>query len=308
MKEYKLFIDGEWVDSRSGAQDKVLSPATGEVVALIADGNEEDAQIALESREKSTRFLKKVPARKRAELVRALATEIRANTDRLAELLVKEQGKLFRVAQMEVGATANFMEYAADWARQMDGDIAQSDNEDEHIWIHKIPRGVVTAITAWNFPLALAGRKIGPALVAGNTIVVKPTSETPLATLEICDLANKVGIPKGVLNVLTGPGRTLGDALCRNPITRMVTMTGSTPAGQAIIKATADNMAHCQLELGGKAPFIVLEDADVEKTGLRRCIRVLITVVRFVLVTSVCMFRSLFTTVLWKSSCQWLRR
>ncbi len=146
----------------------------------------------------------------------------------------------------------------------MDGDIVCSDNEDEHIWIHKIPRGVVVAITTWNFSLALAGRKIGPALVAGNSLVLKPTTETPLATLELGNIATKVGIPNGVLNIVTGSGRSLGDALVRNPITKMVSMTGSTPAGQAIVKATADNLAHVQLELGGKAPFIVCEDADLE--------------------------------------------
>ena len=128
-------------------------------------------------------------------------------------------------------------------------------------WIQKIPRGVVVAITAWNFPLALAGRKLGPALVAGNTLVIKPTSETPLATIELGNLAKKAGIPKGVINILTGPGRAMGNALVESPITKMVTMTGSTPVGQQIARKAADNLTHVQLELGGKAPFIVFEDA-----------------------------------------------
>lgn len=267
MKEYKLFINGEWVDSKSGKTDDVLSPSTGKVVATIQDGNEEDAQIALEAAEKAQVAWKKVPARKRAELMRAFCGEVQKNREELARLLTSEQGKLLTVARFEVDVFCSFVEYACDWARQMDGDIVQSDNENEHIWIHKIPRGVVVGITAWNFPLALAGRKIGPALVAGNTMVLKPTSETPLATLELADLAKKAGIPDGVLNIVTGPGRTMGDALCRNPITKMVTMTGSTPAGQAILKAASENMAHCQLELGGKAPFIVLEDADLEQAA-----------------------------------------
>ena len=122
----------------------------------------------------------------------------------------------------------------------------------------------MVAITAWNFPLALAARKLGPALIAGNTVVLKPTTETPLATLELAELAKKAGIPDGVLNIVTGGGRTMGEALCKNTITKMVTMTGSTPAGQEIIKATAENMAHVQLELGGKAPFIVMADANLE--------------------------------------------
>jgi lactaldehyde dehydrogenase/glycolaldehyde dehydrogenase len=267
MKKYRLFINGAWADAHSGRVDEVLSPSTGEVIGTIQDGDTTDAQIALEAAELAQAKWKKVPARKRAELLRAFTAEIRENREELARLLTAEQGKLLTVARFEVDVCCSFIEYACDWARQMDGDIVQSDNEDEHIWIHKIPRGVVVGITAWNFPLALAGRKIGPALVAGNTMVLKPTSETPLATLELAELAKNAGIPDGVLNIVTGPGRTLGDALCRHPITRMVTMTGSTPAGQAIIRATADNMAHCQLELGGKAPFIVLADADLEQAA-----------------------------------------
>jgi lactaldehyde dehydrogenase/glycolaldehyde dehydrogenase len=187
-----------------------------------------------------------------------------SNRDYLAEIICKEQGKLFRVAQFEVDVVCSFIEYACDWARIFEGDIIQSDNENEHIWIHKIPRGVVVAITAWNYPLALAGRKIGPALVTGNTLVLKPTTETPLATMELGYLAKKAGIPDGVLNIVTGPGRTLGSALVKNPITKMVTMTGSTPTGQQICRDAAENMAHVQLELGGKAPCIVFEDADID--------------------------------------------
>ena len=261
---HKLFINGQWVDSSSGEVDQVLNPSTGEPIATIQSGNEADAQTALEAADKAFPAWRATPPRKRAEILQKFVAEIKANSERLAELIVREQGKLLKVARGEVAVTCSFIEYACEWARSMDGDIVKSDNPDEHIWIHKNPRGVVVAITAWNFPLALAGRKIGPALVAGNTLVIKPTSETPLATLELAELAKKAGIPDGVLNIITGPGRTMGDTLCRNPITKMVSMTGSTPAGQAIIKATADNMAHCQLELGGKAPFIVLDDANID--------------------------------------------
>ncbi|MFW2479208.1 MAG: aldehyde dehydrogenase [Lentimonas sp.] len=264
IPNYKLFINGQWLETLSGETDNVLSPSTNEVIATIANGNEADAQVALEAAEKAQPAWRALPPRKRAEILRGFVAQIKANSERLAKLLVREQGKLLKVARMEVAVTCSFIEYACEWSRSMDGDIVKSDNPDEHIWIHKNPRGVVVAITAWNFPLALAGRKIGPALVAGNTIVVKPTSETPLATLELAELAKKAGLPDGVLNIVTGPGRTMGDALCRNPITKMISMTGSTPAGQAIIKAASDNMAHCQLELGGKAPFIVLEDADID--------------------------------------------
>lgn len=262
---YDQFINGTWTPTASGKHCEVLSPTNGEVVGLVSDGDTADAQKALEAARDAQVAWAKVPARQRAETLTRFTAAIRANADRLAELLVREQGKLLRVARMEVEVTCTFIEYACEWARRMEGDIVPSDQADEHIWIHRIPRGVVVAITAWNFPLALAGRKIGPALVAGNTMVLKPTTETPLATLELATLAKEAGLPDGVLNIVTGPGRTLGDALVRNPITRMVTMTGSTPAGQAIIQATADNMAHVQLELGGKAPFIVLPDADLDQ-------------------------------------------
>ncbi|MEM6641822.1 MAG: aldehyde dehydrogenase [Bacteroidota bacterium] len=264
-KAYDLFINGQWVPASSGERAPILSPIDESEVGTTAMGVEADANAALEAAEAAQKEWKKWPARKRAELLRKFAAEIRANKPKLAELLTTEQGKIISLAEIEVEVTATFIEYACDWARHFEGDILQSDNEKEHIYIHKIPRGVVVAITAWNFPLALAGRKIGPALVAGNTMVVKPTQETPLATLELGDIANKVGIPKGVLNIVTGPGRTLGEALVKNDITKMVTMTGSTPAGQSIWKTASENLTHVQLELGGKAPAIVFADADIDE-------------------------------------------
>jgi lactaldehyde dehydrogenase/glycolaldehyde dehydrogenase len=265
VKKYKLYINGEWTDSKSGVTANVLNPSNEQVVGIVQDGNEEDADIALKAAEKAQKKWKKLPAKKRADLMYAFTKEIKANRDRLAKIITEEQGKLFKVAQFEVDVTCTFIEYACEWARHIEGDIIPSDNPNEQIWIQKIPRGVVAAITAWNFPLALAGRKIGPALVTGNAIVVKPTTETPISTLELGPLAKKAGIPDGVLNIITGPGRTMGNALVANPITKMVTMTGSTPAGQSIARTAAENLVHVQLELGGKAPCIVFEDADLEQ-------------------------------------------
>lgn len=264
VKEYQLFINGEWKTSTSGETIDIVSPSTEEVIATVQNGTPEEAIEALEAADKAQKEWKKLPARTRAEYLYALADEIDANADMLAELLVNEQGKLLKVAKMEVAVTGSFIRYAAEGARRIEGDIIPSDNPNEQIWIQKVPRGVVVAITAWNFPLALAGRKLGPALVAGNSIVIKPTSETPLATLELGHLANKVGIPKGVINILTGPGRAMGNALVESPITKMITMTGSTPVGQSIARAAAQNLTHVQLELGGKAPFIVFADADID--------------------------------------------
>ncbi len=262
--DYKLYINGEWVNSVAGQTANVLNPSTEEIVGTVQNGNGEDAHIALKAAEAASKAWAATPARRRAEIMYAFTAEIKANRERLAKLLCQEQGKLFKVAQFEVDVTISFIEYACEWARHIEGDIVQSDNADEHIWIHKIPRGVVVGITAWNFPLALAGRKIGPALVAGNTMVLKPTTETPLATLELGPLAKKAGLPDGVLNIVTGPGRVLGTALVKSPITKMITMTGSTPAGQQIFRDAAENMAHVQLELGGKAPCIVFDDANLD--------------------------------------------
>ena len=264
IKEYRLFIDGEWRASASGETIDIISPSTERVIGKVQNGTPEEAVEALEAADRAQKQWKKLPARTRAEFLYLLADEIDKNSNRLAELLVSEQGKLLRVAEMEVAVTASFIRYAAEGARRIEGDIIPSDNPNEQIWVQKIPRGVVVAITAWNFPLALAGRKLGPALVAGNTIVIKPTSETPLATLELGYLANKVGIPKGVINILTGPGSAMGNALVESPITKMVTMTGSTPVGQQIARNAANNLTHVQLELGGKAPFIAFADADID--------------------------------------------
>ena len=265
INNYKLYINGDWVDSATGQITEVLNPSTEGVVGTVQNGNEVDAKKALEAAHAAGKEWAATPARRRAELLYAFSNEIKANRDHLAGLLCKEQGKLFKVAKFEVDVISSFIEYACEWARHFEGDIVQSDNPNEHIWIHKIPRGVVVGITAWNFPLALAGRKIGPALVAGNTMVLKPTTETPLATLELGPLAKKAGIPDGVLNIVTGPGRVLGSALVKNPLTKMISMTGSTPAGQQIFRDAAENMAHVQLELGGKAPCIVFDDADLDE-------------------------------------------
>lgn len=264
MKNYKLFVGGKWVNSDSKGKDKIINPTDETVVGTVQNATAKDAISALKVAEKAQKDWRKVPARQRAELLKAFCKEIRKNAEKLAKLTTAEQGKLLKVARFEVEVTCTFIEYACEWARHIEGDIVPSDNPNEQIWINKVPRGVVVAITAWNFPLALAGRKIGPALVAGNTVVVKPTPEAPLATLELCNLAKKAGLPDGVLNMVTG-GVEVGKALVESPITKMVTMTGGTPTGQAIFRSAASNLTHLQLELGGKAPCIIFEDADLDQ-------------------------------------------
>lgn len=268
MSEYhfKLFIDGKWVASSTNQTENILSPTDESIVGSVHVGGIADAEKALKAAEVAQKKWRKVPAKKRADLLRKLAEEIRSNKDLLAPLLVREQGKLLSWGYGETEATSTFLEYACEWARHIEGDMVPSDNEGEQIWITKVPRGVVVAITAWNFPLALAARKLGPALIAGNTVVLKPTPDAPLASLMLCDMANTVGIPAGVINMVTG-GVDVGQFLVEHPITKMITMTGSTPTGQAIFRSAANTLAHVQLELGGKAPCIVFEDADLEEAA-----------------------------------------
>ena len=262
-KEYKLFINGQWVDAATNTTDQIINPTDESVVGIVQNAAVEDANAALEAAKNAQKAWRRLPARQRANLLRAFTAEIRKHSEDLAQLITKEQGKLLKVARFEVEVTCTFIEYACDWARQIEGDIVNSDNAGEQIWIHKVPKGVVVAITAWNFPLALAGRKLGPALITGNTVVLKPTPEAPLSTLELCNLAKSAGIPDGVINMITGDVEA-GKALVESPLTNMVTMTGGTPTGQAIARSAAQNLTHVQLELGGKAPCIIFEDADLD--------------------------------------------
>ncbi|MCU4675602.1 aldehyde dehydrogenase [Catenovulum sp. 2E275] len=259
------FINGEYVKSYAEGTIDILSPSTGEKIGEIPKGCAEDAQFALETANKAQKAWAKLTARTRQKILRNFAQKIREAKNVLAPMLVAEQGKLIAVAEMEVEVTATFIEYACDNALTIEGDILPSDNQDEKIYIHKVPRGVVVGITAWNFPLALAGRKIGPALITGNTMVLKPTQETPLATTELGRLAVEAGVPAGVLNIINGSGSVVGQALCESPITKMITMTGSTYAGKQIYKTSAEYMTPVMLELGGKAPMVVMDDADLDQ-------------------------------------------
>lgn len=265
IDHYQMYIDGQWVSAASKTKIEVENPTTEELIATVQEGGETEAQRALESAQAAQPAWAATPAVERGNLLAKFAAKISENRDRLAQLLVAEQGKVLPLAYGEVDVSADFINFAASGARRLEGDIYPSDNPDEHIWIHKVPYGVTVGILAWNFPLALACRKIGPALTAGNVMVVKPPPLTPLTVLELGKLATEAGLPKGVLNIVTGQGAELGAALVKNPITRLVTMTGSTRTGQEIFRSCADNLSAVRLELGGKAPFILMEDGDVDQ-------------------------------------------
>jgi lactaldehyde dehydrogenase/glycolaldehyde dehydrogenase len=260
----QMYIGGTWIKGSSSEVIEVENPANERTIATIPDGKPDDALAALEAARRAQPEWARTPAHERGRLVSALADAVRQNDGALARIVVAEQGKPLNQAMGEIGATEIFLRYASEMARRIEGDIFPSDSRNEEVWIRRVPYGVVVGLTAWNYPAALAARKMGPALVAGNTFVLKAHEFTPLSGLAIAALAEKVGFPPGVFNVVTGAGRTVGEALVTSPLSDLVTMTGSTRAGKEIYRAGADQIKVIRLELGGKAPFIVMDDADID--------------------------------------------
>jgi lactaldehyde dehydrogenase/glycolaldehyde dehydrogenase len=260
---YRHCIAGAWVEG-SGAIE-VENPATGEMVAVVPAGGEAEAAAALEAAARAQPAWAALPPIRRADHLRRLAALVERDAEALARLVTMEQGKPLAEARGEVAGTALYLTYAAEEARRLTGDILPSDEAQEQVWIQRVPHGVVVALTAWNYPLALTTRKLGPALVTGNTVVVKPHEGTPLSALHLAALAMEAGFPPGIFNVVTGTGTALGEALVRHPLTDLVTLTGSVRAGKAVFAAAASGLKVLRLELGGKAPFIVAEDADLDR-------------------------------------------
>lgn len=258
----QMFIDGRWT-APAGDGHTVENPADGLTIAVTPAGDATTACLALEAAHGAQRLWALRPAVERGQAVHALADAVRDHADLLARVVVAEQGKPVSQAKGEVGAAETFLRFAAEQARRIEGEILPSDSPDEEIHIRRLPHGVVVGLTAWNYPLALAARKLGPALVAGNAFILKAHEFTPLSGLALAALAEKVGLPQGLFNVVTGDGRTLGRALVDGA--DMVTMTGSTRAGREIYAAGAAKIKNLRLELGGKAPFIVMEDADIDR-------------------------------------------
>lgn len=258
-----MLVGGQWL-AGSGGRIEVDNPANEDIIATIPDATAEDAIAALEIARKAQPAWAALPAIKRGEAVTALARLIEARAEELARIITLEQGKPIGQARGEVGAVSMFLRHAAGRARAIEGDIITSDNPDEEIHVRRHPHGVVVALTAWNYPAALCARKLGPALVTGNTFVLLGHEITPLSGLFICALAKQAGIPDGVVNVVTGRGAVVGQAMVESPLSDLVTMTGSTRAGKQIYRTGAETMKVLRLELGGKAPFIVMEDADID--------------------------------------------
>lgn len=262
---YDLFIDGQWTPASGGGSRAVENPATGETLAQIADGTSDDVDKAVEAAVRAMPAWSAKIATERADALYRLMGLIRRDVEHLARTISQEMGKPIREARVEVGFAVELLRFAAENARRLQGEIIPGSRPGEKILIDRKPVGVVGAIAAWNFPLALVARKLGPALAAGNTIVIKPHEMTPLAALELAKLVVEAEIPAGVVNIVTGDGPGVGVPLVAHPDTRLITMTGSTPAGKKIMAAAAEHLKIVRLELGGKAPFIVADDADVDR-------------------------------------------
>lgn len=261
---YQSFIDNEFIDASNGARMSVANPATGEQWAEVPACTSDDVARALASSQKAQKDWALLPPIQRAQHIYAIAEGIEKERDLFEELLVKEQGKSRAEAAGEVTDTIRYMTYSAEAARRLRGDIFPSDNPREQLFIYKVPYGVTLGLMAYNYPLALIGRKVGPALVTGNTMIIKPHEATPVTASVFCRIVKEAGVPAGVINMVTGTGAEVGAPLTESPIVRMITLTGSIRAGQMIAEASAKNITALSLELGGSAPFIVLKDADID--------------------------------------------
>ena len=259
------FINGEWASGGAGTID-VTNPANGEIVITTANGDAADAERAVLAAAEAFKSWSRVPAKERAVLLRAWFNLLMENADDLGAIMTAEQGKPLFESVGEVAYGASFIEYYAEESKRYKGDTIPTISNDRRLQTYKQPVGVVGCITPWNFPNAMIGRKAGPALAAGCTIVIKPATETPLSALAMCDLADRAGIPKGVINVVAGSNsREIGKVLTEHPLIRAIAFVGESATGSLIQAQGAPTLKRVHFELGGKNPVIVFDDADLEQ-------------------------------------------
>lgn len=259
------YINGEWVGAQSGATFAITNPANGAFLTQVADLGAAETQAAVNAAEKALGPWQAQTAKERAQLLRRWNQLILDNQDDLAMLMTLEQGKPLAEAKGEVLYGASFIDWFADEARRVYGDTIPTFAKDRRVMTIKQAVGVVAAVTPWNFPIAMITRKVGPALAAGCTIVIKPSDETPLCALALAELAHQAGIPAGVINVVVGKNAAdIGDVLTGHPSVRKLSFTGSTPVGKLLLSQCAQTVKRTSMELGGNAPFIVFDDADID--------------------------------------------
>jgi len=259
-----IFLDNQLVPLGGRSTFDVTDPADGSLVGHVARGTADDARAAIESAAKAQPAWEALGAAARGKILLRAAERLRARSDELAQLITHEMGKVLYESRSEVGGAIDNLEYYPAFARTFSGDEVAGLPAGETMRLVWVPRGVVVAITPWNFPAATVTRKIAPALLGGNTMVLKPSSATPLSSLLIAETLRDAGLPPGVLNVVSGPGGALGPALIQHPSCATVTLTGSTASGIEVLKLAAPGVVKCLLELGGKAPVLVHRDADLD--------------------------------------------
>ena len=264
IKRYEMFIDGKFIPVDGHRTTPVVNPATEAVISEVPNGTASDVDAAVLAAERAQKSWAKLPAITRAGYLREIAQALRKQKDMLARVISEEQGKILPLAEVEVNFSADYLDYMAEFARRYEGEIIQSDRPNENIFLFKAPIGVIGGILPWNFPFFLIVRKMAPALVTGNTIVIKPSSETPNNAFEFAKIVAQSSLPKGVFNLISGGGSVVGKALAGHPKVGMVSITGSVEGGVAVMHAAADNITKVSLELGGKAPAIVMQDADLD--------------------------------------------
>ncbi len=260
----QCYIDGVWVDADSGDTLSVIDPGTGKPLGTVPKMGAAETARAIDAAQAALPLWRAKTAGERARLMRRLFDLMTEHRDALGELLSREQGKPFEEARGEIGYGASFIEWFAEEGKRAYGSVIPPHAPDKRIVVLKQGLGVVGAITPWNFPNAMVTRKLGPALASGSTIVIKPASATPYSALAIARLCEMAEIPAGVVNVVTGSAGQIGGELTRNPLIRKLTFTGSTEIGIQLLRESAQTVKKCSMELGGNAPFLVFDDADVD--------------------------------------------
>lgn len=267
FEDVRLFVNGEWVTAASNSYFTLTNPSTGEVVTKIPRGGKVEAKNAIEAASQAFQSWSKLSAYERAEYLLKLRDLMFEHEEELAAIMSTEMGKAFTEARGEVKYATSFLTWYAEEARRIYGETIPASVPNKRLTVIKQPVGVIAAITPWNFPLAMMTRKLGPALAAGCTGVVKPASQSPLSALAFAKLVEKAGIPNGVVNIVAGATREISDEIFENPIVKKISFTGSTEVGKTLVEKSAPQLKKLALELGGHAPFIVFEDADLEKAA-----------------------------------------
>ncbi len=264
LLKQKAYINGKWVDAESGATINVTNPANGDLIGTVPRMGEKETEAAIDAAQKAFQTWRNETAATRSAIIRRWYNLLLEHSDDLALIMTLEQGKPLAEAKGEVAYSASFLEWFAEEAKRAYGDVIPAQQTDKRIVVIKQPIGVVGAITPWNFPAAMIARKAAPALAAGCTFVCKPASATPFTALALAELGERAGLPKGCLNILTGSASAIGNTLTSHPAVRKISFTGSTAVGKKLLVQAAGTVKKVSLELGGNAPFIVFDDADLD--------------------------------------------